>query len=77
MSTPSALVVAVNKWDGLDDYAREQIKRNIARKLSFLGFARFHYISALVGQGVAGLFGSIDAAYAAAFTKLSTPRLTR
>jgi len=72
-----ALVVAVNKWDGLDEYARDQVKRGISKKLMFLSFARFHYISALQSQGVGTLFGSIDAAYAAAMRKLSTPRLTR
>jgi GTP-binding protein len=72
-----ALVVAVNKWDGLDDYRRECVKRDLGRKLGFLGFARFHFISALDGSGLAGLLPSIDEAYRAAMTKLSTPRLTR
>ncbi len=72
-----ALVVAVNKWDGLDDYRRECIKRDLRRKLGFLGFARFHFISALEGSGLSGLLPSIDAAYRAAMAKLSTPRLTR
>jgi GTP-binding protein len=72
-----ALVVAVNKWDGLDDYRRECVKRDLARKLGFLGFARFHFISALEGNGVSALLPSIDEAYRAAMTKLSTPRLTR
>jgi GTP-binding protein len=48
-----ALVVAVNKWDSVDDYRREQIKGDLDRKLAFLSFARFHYISALKGSGVA------------------------
>ena len=72
-----ALVVAVNKWDGLDEYRRECVKRDLQRKLVFLGFARFHFISALEGSGLPGLLPSIDAAYRAAMTKLSTPRLTR
>ena len=72
-----ALVVAVNKWDGLDDYRRECAKRDLRRKLVFLGFARFHFISALEGSGLPGLLPSIDDAYRAAMTKLSTPRLTR
>jgi len=72
-----ALVVAVNKWDGLDDYRRECVKRDLGRKLGFLGFARFHFISALQGSGLAGLLPSIDEAYRAAMSKLSTPRLTR
>jgi len=72
-----ALVVAVNKWDHLDPYVREQVKLNLERKLSFLSFARFHYISALEGSGLSGLFTSVEAAYRAATVKLSTPRLTR
>ncbi len=72
-----ALVIGVNKWDGMDDYARERIKRDIDRKLQFLSFARFHYISALKGQGIPALLKSVDAAFAAAFAKISTPKLTR
>jgi GTP-binding protein len=72
-----ALVLAVNKWDAVDSYRREIFKREIARKLGFLGFARHLYISALEGLGVSGLLGAVDAAYAAAMTKLPTPRLTR
>jgi GTP-binding protein len=72
-----ALVVAVNKWDGLDDYKRDTIKREIERKLQFLSFARFHYISALKGQGLGALLKDVNGAYAAAFAKLSTPKLTR
>jgi GTP-binding protein len=72
-----ALVLVVNKWDAVDSYRREIFKREIARKLGFLGFARQLYISALEGQGVSGIFGAVDAAYAAAMIKLPTPRLTR
>lgn len=72
-----ALVVAVNKWEGLSENEREQIKRDGARKLGFLNFARFHFISALQGQGVGAVLRSAEAAYAAAMSKLSTPRLTR
>jgi len=72
-----ALVVAVNKWDGLDGDARETTKRAIARKLKFLSFARFHYISAREGRGLAQLIDSVDRAYRAAMAKLPTPKLTR
>lgn len=72
-----ALVVAVNKWDGLDRYVREQTRQTLQRKLKFLDFAKFHFISALENIGLDNLFRSVDAAYAAAMTKLSTPRLTR
>lgn len=72
-----ALVVAINKWDGLDSYARDQVKQMLERKLKFLDFARIHYISALKGQGLDSLFRSVDGAYAAAMAKLATPKLTR
>jgi len=72
-----ALVVAVNKWDHLDQTQRDQIKREFARKLEFLHFARTHFVSALEGKGLAELIKSIDLAYAAAMAKLSTPKLTR
>ena len=72
-----ALVVAVNKWEGLSELEREQIKRDGARKLNFLNFARFHFISALEGQGIGALLRSADEAYAAAMAELATPRLTR
>jgi GTPase len=72
-----ALVVAVNKWDHMDDYSREQVKATLQRKLKFLDFARFHFISALENFGLEALFRSVDAAYKAATADLSTPRLTR
>lgn len=72
-----ALVVAINKWDGLQDDERDWIKREIDRKLQFLDFAEFHYISALRKKGLPELFKSVDIAYKAAFAKLSTPQLTR
>jgi GTP-binding protein len=72
-----AVVVAVNKWDGLDPYRRQAVKNEVARKLNFLDFARVHYVSARTGSGIGALFHSIDEAYAAAMAKLPTPRLTR
>jgi len=72
-----ALVVAVNKWDGLDGYKRDQVKEVIEARLKFLDFAKFHYVSALKGQGLEAVFRSVDAAYRAATADLSTPRLTR
>lgn len=72
-----SLVIAVNKWDGLSVSSRETVKRDIARKLNFTGFAAVHYISALHKTGLDALMKSIDEAYAAAMAKLSTPKLTR
>jgi len=72
-----ALVIAVNKWDGLERGVRDQIKREFERKLGFLSFAPVHYISAREGKGLDELIKSIDLAYAAAMAKLPTPKLTR
>ncbi len=72
-----ALVLAVNKWDGLDNHQREMVKNDIERKLHFLGFAKRHYISALNGNGIIDVLKSADSAYAAAMSKMSTPKLTR
>ncbi|GMV03552.1 MAG: ribosome biogenesis GTPase Der [Burkholderiaceae bacterium] len=72
-----ALVVAVNKWDLADAGTREQVKADFDRRLHFLRFAKLHFISAREGRGVGALMRSVDAAYAAAIGKLSTPRLTR
>jgi len=72
-----ALVVAVNKWEGLDDYARDEVRRTLTRKLGFLAFARTHFISALAGEGLGAVMRSVDEAFGAAMAKLSTPRLTR
>ena len=77
LETGRALVVAINKWDGLDEEQREKIQREFDRKLRFLSFARVHTISALRGQGINTVLKSVNAAHAAAFMKLSTPRLTR
>ncbi|MDX8378810.1 MAG: ribosome biogenesis GTPase Der [Gallionella sp.] len=72
-----ALVLAVNKWDGLDTHQRDRVKSDIDRKLHFLSFAKRHYISALNGKGIANVLTSVNEAYAAAMSKMSTPKLTR
>ena len=77
LETGRALVVAVNKWDGLRTDERDEIKIDIDRKLDFLSFAKTHFISALKATGIGPLMKSVDAAYAAATADLSTPRLTR
>jgi GTPase len=77
LETGRALVVAVNKWDGLTSDQRDQVKNDIDRKMNFLDFAETKFISALKGTGINHLMKAIDTAYAAATAKLSTPRLTR
>jgi len=72
-----ALVVAVNKWDGLDDYQRMRIKRELDRKFHFLEWAPRHFISARSRTGVPAVLRSVQTAFRAAYAKLPTPRLTR
>ena len=72
-----SLVLAVNKWDGLEDSARTWIKREIERRLPFLNFTQPHFISALRGQNVQGLFPAVDRAYASARKTLTTPIINR
>ncbi|MGQ0750671.1 MAG: ribosome biogenesis GTPase Der [Betaproteobacteria bacterium] len=77
LETGRALVLAINKWEGLREDERELVKRALLRKLGFLDFARLHFISALQGSGIAPLMKSVDAAYRAAMARLPTPKLTR
>ncbi|MBS0466364.1 MAG: ribosome biogenesis GTPase Der [Proteobacteria bacterium] len=72
-----AVVVAVNKWDAVDDYQRQQLERSIESRLSFLKFAPLHFISAIKRQGIAPLWTSIAQAYKSANRKMPTPVLTR
>lgn len=72
-----AVVLAINKWDAVDDYQRELVKRSIETRLPFLKFAAMHLISATKRQGLGPLWGSIAQAYKAANCKMSTPVLTR
>lgn len=72
-----ALVIAVNKWDGLDTEHKEHVKSEISRRLHFANFAKIRFISALHGSGVGSLFKDINEAYDCAVQSFSTPRLTR
>jgi len=72
-----ALVVVINKWDGLSDDQRERVKTEMQRRLPFLDFADWRFVSALHGSGVGHLLAAVDGAYAAATIDLKTPELTR
>ncbi len=72
-----SLVIAVNKWDGLDNYVKERIKTELDRRLGFIDFARIHFISALHGTGVGHLFESVDEAFESATKRISTAILRR
>ncbi|MCG8435974.1 MAG: ribosome biogenesis GTPase Der [Gammaproteobacteria bacterium] len=72
-----ALVVAVNKWDGLTPDQRERTKALLDLKLNFVNFATIHFISALHGTGVGDLLQAVNSAYKAATRELATPELTK
>jgi GTP-binding protein len=71
-----ALVVVINKWDGLQSDERDRIKSELERKLPFLAFAEVMFISALHGTGVGHLMKAVDSAYRAAVSDLKTSDLT-
>lgn len=72
-----ALVIAVNKWDGLDEDHKERVRTELTRRLQFADFAKTRFISALYGSGVGLLFNDVDEAFEAAVQAFSTPKLTR
>ncbi|MEJ8839767.1 ribosome biogenesis GTPase Der [Ramlibacter sp. AN1133] len=72
-----AVVLAVNKWDAIDEYNRELVRRQIEQRLVFLKFADLHFISAAKRQGLGPVWASIIQAYKSATVKMTTPVLTR
>ena len=72
-----AVVLAVNKWDAVDDYQRQLVERSIENRLAFLKFAAVHFISATKRQGLGPLWASIAQAHKSAICKMPTPVLTR
>ncbi len=71
-----ALVVALNKWDGLETEFKEYVRNELERRLRFVDFADMHFISALHGTGVGNLYKSIEKAFASATDRFSTNHLT-
>jgi len=72
-----SLVLAVNKWDGLDDDIKDRIKSELDRRLGFIDFARVHFISALHGTGVGHLYESVEEAFISATKRISTSMVTK
>ena len=71
-----ALIIAINKWDGMTKDAREFVKEQLERRLPFLDYAKYHYISALHGSGVGLLYESVDKAYESAMKRHQPARLS-
>jgi GTP-binding protein len=72
-----AVVLAVNKWDAVDDYQKDTLQRSIEQRLAFLKFAPVMHISAIKRQGLGPVWKAIADAHASATCKMSTPVLTR
>lgn len=77
LQTGRAVVVAINKWDGLDSEQKEDIRKKIGYKFNFAPNLKFHYISALHGSGVGDLFDLVQEAYESATQEMSTNKLTK
>ena len=77
IETGRALVIAINKWDGMTESEKEHVKSEIRRRFTFVDFARIHFISALHGSGVGDLYKSLLTAFDSASKKLTTNRLTQ
>mgnify|MGYP000261208029 CR=1 FL=1 len=71
-----ALVVAINKWDGMTVEERRKVRADLDRRLPFLEFADRMEISALHGTAVGDLLPAVRRAYAAAMRDMSTKALT-
>ena len=71
-----SIIVAINKWDGLEKIEKDRIKSQLSRKFSFIDYVEYHYISALNGTGVNSLFKKIDAIVNSLDINFSTSRLT-
>ena len=72
-----AVVLAVNKWDAVDDYQKQTLQRSIEQRLAFLKFAPVMHISAIKRQGLGPVWKAIADAHSSAMRKMSTPVLTR
>jgi GTP-binding protein len=72
-----SLVLAVNKWDGLEEHEKNRIKTELDRRLGFIDFARIHFISALHGTGVGHLYESVEEAFVSATKRISTAMVTK
>ncbi|MEX0618571.1 MAG: ribosome biogenesis GTPase Der [Pseudohongiellaceae bacterium] len=71
-----SLVIALNKWDGMELEQKERVKQHIRRRLAFVDFARIHFISARYGTGVGDMYQSVHRAFESSLQTLATHTLT-
>ena len=76
IETGRALVIGINKWDGMDEAAKDKVRLDVRRRFAFVDFASIHFISALHGSGVGELYKFVNKAYASARKDLGTNQLT-
>lgn len=72
-----ALVIALNKWDGLDEDHRKQVKSELDRRLTYATWAQRVTLSALYGSGLQELLNAVQQAWRSARMEFSTSELTR
>ncbi|UIP87108.1 ribosome biogenesis GTPase Der [Pseudomonas phenolilytica] len=77
LETGRALVIALNKWDGMEQGEKDYVKTELERRLFFVDFADIHFISAKHGTGVGHLYKSVQASFTSAVTRWPTSRLTQ
>ena len=77
LNSGRSLVIVVNKWDGLSQEVKDEVKETLDFRLGFIDFARVHFISALHGSGVGNLFESVTEAYDCSTKRVNTSMLTR
>ena len=77
LETGRALVIALNKWDGMEQGEKDYVKTELERRLFFVDYADIHFISAKHGTGVGHLYKSVQAAFKSAITRWPTSRLTQ
>lgn len=70
-----SLMILINKWDGMNDYDREQIKVQIDRKFGHMGNIPIEFISAKFGKGINTIMPLIDRLYESAMTDMTTGRI--
>ncbi len=71
-----AMVIAVNKWDGLDQYRRERCRAELDRRLDYATYATRVFISAKHGSGLGEMMKAVDKAQRSAAKEFTAHELS-